>query len=140
MTSNDYLMVFLLKMEDKRAAEKEEQAEIRKKEREEDRGEMLKLMDNCMGEKIVAAMAPLRERTEKVETAQLDMKDQVNMLMQEMKEVKESLTSNRSGVGESSSLRTMAEVTSGTSVRPPGPGPSPQQAAGHGSGAGKTEG
>ena len=43
-------MGFLLKMEDKRAEEKEELADIRKKERQEDREEMIKLMDNCLGE------------------------------------------------------------------------------------------
>ena len=138
MTSNDDLMGFLLKMEEKRAADKEEQAEIRKKEREEDRDEMMKLMDNCVGEKILAAVGPLGERTEKVETAQLEMKDQVNMLMEEMKAVKENLSSRRLGVGESSSVRTLAEVASGSYVRPPGPLP---QAAGFGgSGAGTSEG
>ena len=95
MTSNEDLMGFLLKMEEKRTAEKEELGKIRKQEREEDRNEMIKLMDNCMGEKILAAVAPLQDRTEKVEMAQLEMKDQVSMLMEEMKAVKENLSSEK---------------------------------------------
>ena len=140
MTSNEDLMGFLLKMEEKRTAEKEELGKIRKQEREEDRNEMIKLMDNCMGEKILAAVAPLQDRTEKVEMAQLEMKDQVSMLMEEMKAVKENLSSEKSvPVSKSSSVRTWAEASSSGSVRHQGPGPLQQQAAGYGTGAGGQE-
>ena len=105
-------MGFLMKMEDKRAKENEEQAEIRKRERQEDREEMLKLMDNCLGDKVVEAIAPFKERTEKVEKEQLVMKEQVNMLLDEMKSVKEKLTGSRSEIEQSSSTVTMAEVIS----------------------------
>ena len=42
------------------------------------------------------------------------MKDQANMLMEEMKAVKENLSRSRLGVGESSSVRNLAEVVSGS--------------------------
>ena len=45
MTSNEDLMGFLQKMEEKSTKEQEELAEMRKKERQEDREEMVKLMD-----------------------------------------------------------------------------------------------
>ena len=105
-------MGFLLKMEDKRTKEKEELAEIRKTERKEDREEMIKLMDNCLGEKVEEAIAPFKERTEKVEKEQLEMKDQVNMILDEMKLVKERLNGGRIESGQSSSVVTMAEVIS----------------------------
>ena len=48
-------MSLLLKMEDKRAcereADKQEFREIRIKEREEDKQAMIQVMDNCIGEK-----------------------------------------------------------------------------------------
>ena len=85
-------MSFLRNMEEKREREEEELAEIRKKEREEDREEILKLMEKSMSEKVVAAVEPLSERTGKVEEAQLEMKDQVNLLMKEVGSLKEKIS------------------------------------------------
>ena len=44
-------MGFLLKMEDKIAKEREEMEDIRKKEREEDKEEMVKLVNSCQGKR-----------------------------------------------------------------------------------------
>ena len=107
MTSNEDLMGFLQKMEEKRTKEQEELAEMRKKERQEDREEMVKLMDNCLGEKVLEAMAPFKERTEKVEKVQLEMKEQVSLLMDEMRSVNEKLGKESE---QSNTVQTMAEV------------------------------
>ena len=87
MASNDDLMKFLIDMEKKREQEKVEMAEIRKKERQEDRKEMMKLMEDCIGEKVGELIEPYKEKTEKLEKGQQEMKEQVNMLMGQMSEI-----------------------------------------------------
>ena len=117
MTSNDDLMGFLLKMEDKRASDREadrqELREIRVKEREEDKQEMIKVIDKCLGEKVSEAIAPFKDKTDEVVKVQSQMKEQVEMLMDEMKTLKGKLSSHaRNEAGPSNSELTMAEVVS----------------------------
>ena len=116
MTSNDDIMGFLLEMKEKRARENEELAEIRKTERAEDRKEMAKLIDNCLREKVAEAIAPFKQRTEIVEKAQLELKEQVNLLTEQLKSVKEKLDN-----GPRYS-KTLAEVVTGDNrqLYPPG--------------------
>ena len=109
MTSNEDLMGFLLKIEDKRAKEREELEDIRKKERQEDKEEMVKLVNSCLGEKVAEAIAPFIEKTENVEKVQVEMREQVNLLMEQMKSVNEKLDSDS---GQSSTFPTLAEVVS----------------------------
>jgi hypothetical protein len=68
MTSNDDLMGFLLKMKEKRAidreADRQELQDIRVKERKEDKEEMIKVINICIGEKLSEAIAPFKDKTE----------------------------------------------------------------------------
>ena len=110
MTSNEDLMGFLLKIEDKRAKEREELEDIRKKERQEDKEEMVKLVNSCLGEKVAEAIAPFKEKTENFEKAQVEMREQVNLLMEQMKSVNEKISSDsRNG----STVPTFSEVVNG---------------------------
>ena len=109
MASNDDLMSFLKQMEEKREKEKEELAEVRKRERQEDRAEMIKLMETCIGEKVNELIEPYKERTERIEKGQSDMKEQVDILMGQMKSVNEILGGKNENL-QSSSTVTMAEA------------------------------
>ena len=114
MTSNEDLMEFLRKMEEKRAVDREaDRQEL--KERQEDKEEIIKVIDECLGEKVAEATAPIREQTEAVVKAQSQMKEQVELLMGEMKAVKEKLNSGGSDTRTSSNGLTMAEVISSSS-------------------------
>ena len=112
MTSNDDLMGFLLKMEDKRArerdADRQEMKELREKERKEDKEEIVKVIDNCLGEKVMEAIEPFKEKTIAVEQAQLEMKEQVNVLIQEMSVLKDKFSGGSEAVGNV--IVTMASV------------------------------
>ena len=81
MASNDDLMSFLMKMEEKREREKEEMVDARRRERQEDREEMVKLMESCIGEKVGEMIKPYKERTEKFERGQVEMREQVDKLL-----------------------------------------------------------
>ena len=89
-------MGFLLKMEDKRAndreADRQEMKEQREKERQEDKEEIVKVIDKCLGEKVLEAIEPFKEKTLAVEKAQCEMKEQVKVIMQEMTSLKEKLS------------------------------------------------
>ena len=117
MASNDDLMRFLKQMEEKREKEKEEMAEIRRKERQEDRAEMIKLMENCIGEKVNEQIEPYKKRTERVEEGQSEIKEQMELLREQMKSVNEIL-SGRSDKVQSSSTVTMAEAVKRQSLSP----------------------
>ena len=117
MASNDDLMRFLKQMEEKREKEKEEMAETRRKERQEDRAEMIKLMENCIGEKVNEQIEPYKKRTERVEEGQSEIKEQVELLREQMKSVNEIL-SGRSDKVQSSSTVTMAEAVKRQSLSP----------------------
>ena len=67
MASNDDLMISLKLMDEKREKDKEKMAEARKKERQEDKEEMLKLMEGCTWEKVGERMEPYKEITERLE-------------------------------------------------------------------------
>ena len=67
MASNDDLINFLKQMEEKREKEKNELAEARRRERQEDREEMIKLMEDCIGEKVGELIEPYKDKTEKLE-------------------------------------------------------------------------
>ena len=62
MTSNEDLMNFLLNMEKKRAQEREEDRQLREKERMEDKAEL----EKCVEVKISAAIRPLEDKTASV--------------------------------------------------------------------------
>ena len=115
MTSNDDLMGFLLKMEDKRAndreADRQEMKEQREKERQEDKEEIVKVIDKCLGEKVLEAIEPFKEKTLAVEKAQCEMKEQVKVIMQEMTSLKEKL-SGGCEAGNSDMAVTMATIVS----------------------------
>ena len=100
-------MSYLFKMEEKRAKKDEEQAEIRKKERAEDREEMARMIDSGLTEKVSEAMAPFKERTENVEKNQLVMKEQVDLIMEQMKTVTEKLSSDS---GQGNTVPTLAQI------------------------------
>jgi hypothetical protein len=70
---------------------------------------MVKLVNSCLGEKVAEAIAPFKERTENVEKVQDEMREQVSLLMDQMKSVNKKL-SNDSGHG--STVPTLAEVVS----------------------------
>ena len=114
MTSNEDLMKFLLNMEDKRAKEREadrlEMKQLRERERIEDMEEILKVIDNCIGEKVGKAIGPLSERTEAVEDNHLELKGQVDTVIKELRLLKEKILNE----GVSSNEKTMAEVISKT--------------------------
>ena len=74
-------MSFLMKMEEKREREKEEMAVARRRERQEDREDMVKLMESCIGEKVGEMIKPYKERTEKLERGQVEMREQVVKLL-----------------------------------------------------------
>ena len=80
-------MSFLKKMEEKREKEKEEMEETRRKERQEDRNEMVKLMDRCIDKKVGEMIEPYKERTEKLEKGQVEMKEQVDMLLGKVNQI-----------------------------------------------------
>ena len=61
------------------------------------------------GEKVAEAIAPFKERTENVEKVQVEMREQVSLLMEQMKSVNEKLSSE---TGKSSYVQTLAEVVS----------------------------
>jgi hypothetical protein len=75
-----------------------ELTEIWKKERQEDREEMVKMMDSFVEEKVSKTIAPFNERTEKFVKAMLDMNEQ------EMCSVKEKIGTES---GQSSTVHTM---------------------------------
>ena len=110
-------MNYLKQMEEKRQKEKEEMAEVRKKERQEDREEMIKLVENSIGDKVDKLIEPYKERTERVEKGQSDLKEQVGMLMEQMKSVNEILSGNTQRV-QSSSTVTMSEAVKRQSLTP----------------------
>ena len=56
--------------------------------------EMAKLIDSGLTEKVSDAIAPFKERTENVEKNQLVMKEQVDLIIEQMKTVTEKLSSN----------------------------------------------
>ena len=118
MTSNDDLMSFLLQMEEKRASEREadkqEFREIRVREREEDKQAMIEVIDSSIGEKVAEAVAPFRDKTEEVVQVQAQMKEQVDMLMEEMKTLKGKVDSTVSEARSTPSGLTMAAVISET--------------------------
>ena len=97
MTSNDDLMNFLKSMEAKREKDKEEMAEARRRERQEDREEMMTLMENFVGEKVEKLTEPYIERTEKLEKGQAEIKEQVNMLLDQMKLVNDRVVNKNEG-------------------------------------------
>ena len=66
-----------MKMEEKRA-----------KDREDDKREMKTVIDNCLSEKIAEAIAPIKEKTNEVVTAQVKMNEQVELLMGEVSTLK----------------------------------------------------
>ena len=117
MASNDDLMNYLKQMEEKRQKEKEEMAEVRKKERQEDREEMIKLVENSIGDKVDKLIELYKERTERVEKGQSDLREQVGMLMEQMKSVNEILSGNTQRV-QSSSTVTMSEAVKRQSLTP----------------------
>ena len=84
-------MNFLKNMEEKREREKQEEAELRKQERAVDREEMVKLMNRCVEEKVSEIVEPMKERTDKVEKVQYEMRDQMEVLMEQMKVVSDRL-------------------------------------------------
>ena len=57
-------MKFLHEMEDRRAKDREadmlEMKQLREKERKEDMQEIVKVIDNCVGEKVYLAIEPFR--------------------------------------------------------------------------------
>ena len=119
MTSNEDLMKFLLGMEEKRErdreADKVEMKQIREKERKEDKEEILNAVDKCLGEKVDEAIGPLREKTLAVEKVQLELGGQVNMIIEELRVLKEKL-SNADTSSSSSNRMSMAAVVSNSSV------------------------
>ena len=119
MASNDDLMISLKLMEEKREKDKEKMAEARKKERQEDREEMLKLMDGCIGEKVGELMEPYKERTERLERGQLEMKGQVDMLLGQMDRIL------------SSSNEKEQQCSSASEINPRFESRSPSQATAH---------
>ena len=48
---------------------------------------MIKLMEDCIGEKVGELIEPYKEKTEKLEVGQQEMKEQVNMLRVKMSEI-----------------------------------------------------
>ena len=84
-------MEFLRNMEEKRSQENKELAETRRRERLEDREEIAKLIDKKLEEKVEEAMAPYKQKTDKVEQVQLEMKEQVSHLLEQMDMVQEKL-------------------------------------------------
>ena len=96
MTSNDDLMEFMKNMEKKRSQENEELAEIRRRERLEDREEIAKLIDKKIDEKVEKAIAPFKDKNDKVEQVQLEMKEQVSHLLEQMELVQEKLKNSES--------------------------------------------
>ena len=86
----NFLMKMENRMEEKRKKDVEESAEIRKRERAEDREEMAKLIDSKLGEKVVEAIAPYKDKVDKVEQVQTEMKEQMGILMEQMKSVKQN--------------------------------------------------
>ena len=109
-------MGFLLKMEDKRAkdreADRQEMKEQREKERQEDKEEIVKVIDKCLGEKVLEAIEPFKEKTLAVEKAQCEMKEQVKVIMQEMSSLKEKLSGGSEAGNSSDSAVTMATIVS----------------------------
>ena len=79
-------------MEEKRAKEREEDKEewraIREKERKEDKEELIKVIDKCIEEKISDAVGPLEEKTESLKVAQGRVQEQVDMLANELSDLK----------------------------------------------------
>jgi hypothetical protein len=152
MTSNDDLMSFLLQMEEKRASEREadkqEFREIRVREREEDKQAMIEVIDSSIGEKVAEAVAPFRDKTEGVVQVQAQMKEQVDMLMKEMKTLKGKVDSTVSEARSTPSGLTMAAVISGREQQAVqgvvqgsgGQGGGGQGGAGHGGGIQLSEG
>ena len=88
-------MTYLLKMEEKREKEREEDKiewkEIRNRERQEDKEEISKVIDKCLDEKMTEAIKPFEEKTESVVQAQMQMKEQVDILSEELKGLKERM-------------------------------------------------
>ena len=99
MTSNNDLMTYLMKMEENRAKEREEDKiewkEVREKERQEDKEEITKVIDKCLEEKMTEAIKPFEEKTESVVQAQAQMKEQVDTLSKELMGLKEKISSIR---------------------------------------------
>ena len=124
MTSNEDLMSYLKKMEEKREREKQEEAELRKQERAVDREEMVKLMNKCMEEKVSEIVAPIEKRTDKVEQVQSEMKDQMEILIEQMKVVNDKLDRGsgvvaESGQGQMNRVKPIiTEIMSGGSGQP----------------------
>ena len=104
-------MTYLMKMEENRAKEREEDKiewkEVREKERQEDKEEITKVIDKCLEEKMTEAIKPFEEKTESVVQAQAQMKEQVDTLSKELMGLKEKMSSIRevsTGPGNSQRL------------------------------------
>ena len=104
MTSNEDLMKFLQQMETKRVEDKRIMEEVRQKERQEDKEELIGIINNVFSDKVKETVAPLIERTEKVESEQQILSEKLNSLVEDMKLVKKRLdTDQQSSVKNDSS-------------------------------------
>ena len=89
-------MKFLLNMEEKRAQEREEDKQLRKKERMEDRAEL----EQCVTTKISAAIKPVEDKTDSVVIAQKELQEKVSVLAEELKDVQNRMNSSSKKVQE----------------------------------------
>ena len=118
-------MKFLLNMEEKRAKEREEDKQLREKERIEARAEL----EQCVENKISAAIKPLEEKTASVVKAQEQLQDKtasvvkaqeqlqdkVSVLAEELKTVQSRMNSSSMKVAEgaSKSVEVMQNIQAG---------------------------
>ena len=79
------------KMEQKRAEDRLDMEEARKQERKEDKEELVGVINTLFTEKVKESLAPIVDRTDKVESEQQKLSDRLDSLMEDMKKVKQHL-------------------------------------------------
>ena len=91
MTSNLDILAFLEADQDARSKEREEEKELRAKQRIEDREHILNIIKNGILKEVRAAVEPLEERLEQHEQVNNKLFEQLNSLKEQMNLWKEAV-------------------------------------------------